>query len=151
MYNSYVNDMATPSSTNPAGKPTIFSLLEAAHALEDRVEEALEAVGLSSPKLSVLTALVEDGTALSLSELAARLSCVKSNMTQLVDRLEAEQLVRRVDCPNDRRSVKAEITPEGKKRQAAGAAAIAKLESDFASNVSVSDRAVLQRLLGALT
>jgi len=151
MYHSYVNDMTRPSSTKAAGTPTIFSLLEAAHALEDRVEEALEAVGLSSPKLSVLTALVDEGTPLSLSELAARLSCVKSNMTQLVDRLEGEQLVRRVDCPTDRRSVKAEITAEGKKRQAAGAAAIARLESDFASNVSVRDRAVLQRLLGALT
>lgn len=142
--------MAAQSSRS-ASKPTIFSLLEAAHALEDKVEEALEAVGLSSPKLSVLTALVGEDTALSLSELAARLSCVKSNMTQLVDRLEAEQLVRRVDCPNDRRSVKAEITAEGKKRQAAGAAAIARLESEFASNVSARDRAALERLLGALT
>ena len=34
-------------------------------------------------------------------------------MTQLVDRLEADGLVRRVADPTDRRSVKAEITDEG--------------------------------------
>ena len=149
MYHSYVNDMATPSST-PAGKPTIFSLLEAAHALEDRVEEALEAVGLSSPKLSVLTALVDDGTALSLSELAARLSCVKSNMTQLVDRLEADGLVKRVDDPSDRRAVKAMITAQGRDRQSAGATEVAKLHEEFSTRVGDADRDAVGRMLSAL-
>ena len=37
---------------------TIFSLLHAAHALEDRVEARLAAVGLSTPKFSVLSELV---------------------------------------------------------------------------------------------
>lgn len=153
MYCTYMNDVTATSPSKPAAgrEQGIFSLLKAAHALEGRVEETLESVGLSSPKHSLLTALVDEGQPLSLTELASRLSCVKSNMTQLVDRLEAEKLVRRVNCPNDRRSVKAEITDEGRARQAAGAAAIAKLEAEFAGNVSTSDRAALERLLSALT
>jgi DNA-binding MarR family transcriptional regulator len=129
---------------------TIFLLLHAAAALEGKVEAALEAVGLSMAKYSVVSELVSAGEPLSLSDLAARLSCVRSNMTQLMDRLEADGLVRRVDCPNDRRAVKASITGEGRKRQAAGAEAVARLHEEFAANVADDDRAALGRLLTAL-
>ena len=129
---------------------TIFELLHAAHALEDRVEVALSKAGLSMPKYSVLTALVETGEPVSLSELATRLSCVRSNMTQLVDRLEAEGLVRRVDDPADRRIVKAAITESGRAKQSLGLERIKELHRDFSTNVVDSDRAAVGRLLSAL-
>ena len=129
---------------------TIFSLLHAAHALEDRLEERLAAVGLSTPKFSVLSALVSSDKPLSLSDLASRLSCVRSNMTQLVDRLEADELVKRVHDPADRRAVKAAITDLGRERQAAGAAEVARLHQEFSASVGPSDRAALQRMLSAL-
>src|SRR6185503_14692405 len=108
-----MNDMTT------ATKPdrTIFELLHAAHSLEARLEESLNRAGLSGPKFAVLNELVSADSALALSELATRLSCVKSNMTQLVDRLEADGLVERTSDPNDRRSVRAAITPLGLERQ----------------------------------
>ena len=84
---------------------------------------------------------------MSLGELASRLSCVRSNMTQLVDRLEAEGLARRVDDPEDRRGVKAEITALGRQRQAAGADEVAKLDAEFAANSAIEDRAAFERLL----
>lgn len=132
------------------GEPSIFSLLHAAHALEDRLEAALEGVGLSVPKYGVLTELVASNAPVSLGELASRLSCVRSNMTQLVDRLEADGLVKRVDCPTDRRSVNAAITDVGRERQAAGVAVVNRLHADFATQVGASDRAALERMLLAL-
>src|SRR5690349_16653986 len=129
---------------------TIFALLHAAHALEDKLEEALNVAGLSTPKFSVLNELSSSGTPLSLSDLAARLSCVRSNMTQLVDRLEADHLVKRVDDPSDRRGVKAAITDEGRVRHAAGAAEVARLHEQFAASVGEEDRAALARLFSAL-
>jgi DNA-binding MarR family transcriptional regulator len=129
---------------------SIFALLEAAHALEAKVEDALERAGLSGPKYSVLSALVTAGEPLSLSDLATRLSCVRSNMTQLVDRLEGDGLVRRVNCPEDRRLVKAEITEEGRTRQSNGVKEIAALHRDFAARIRADDRAALERLLSAL-
>ena len=71
-------------------------------------------------------------------------------MTQLIDRLEADGLVRRVDDPADRRSVKASITDEGRDRQSAGAHEIAQLHEEFAANVDVGDKAAIARLLSAL-
>lgn len=129
---------------------TIASLLRAAHALEDRVEATLGGVGLSSPKLAVLTALVDAGEPLALGELAGRLSCVKSNVTQLVDRLEADGLVRRVACPADRRSVKAEVTQRGREQQAAGAAALGELDAWFSKNVCTEDVSTVSRMLRAI-
>src|SRR5688500_13415512 len=99
-----------PAALADEGK-VMFSLLSAAHALEDRLESALAQTGLSMPKLSVLTHLVEAGEPQTLSSLAERLSCVRSNVTQLVDRLEADGLVRRVADPSDRRSIRAVLTP----------------------------------------
>jgi DNA-binding MarR family transcriptional regulator len=151
MYDSSMNDAGEEtvlSSRSP--DTTIFSLLHAAQALEDKLEDVLRQVGLSTPKYSVLAELSAAGTPLSLSELANKLSCVRSNMTQLVDRLEADHLVKRVDDCADRRGVKAAITDEGRVRHEAGAAAVARLHAEFSASVDESDRAALARLLSAL-
>jgi DNA-binding MarR family transcriptional regulator len=144
------NAPAAPTMETINQTQAIGSLLHAAHALEAKVESTLNAVGLSMPKFTVLSELVNSGTALSLSELASRLSCVRSNMTQLVDRLEADALVRRVSCPQDRRSVKAEITDLGREKQAAGFEAYARLEAEFAAAVGPSERNALEKLLTVL-
>jgi DNA-binding MarR family transcriptional regulator len=59
-------------------------------------------------------------------------------------------LVRRVDDPSDRRSVKAEVTDEGRRRHTAAEAELARLHEDFAANVAAEDRVALRRLLTAL-
>lgn len=147
-----MNEMErSPAVSMPdVGDQTIAALLHAAHALEDKLETALGHVGLSSPKFSVLGELVKAETPLALSELAARLSCVRSNITQLIDRVEADGLVRRVDCPTDRRSVKAEITEEGRARYAAGAIEVARVETEFRASMSSADRAALGQMLSVL-
>jgi DNA-binding MarR family transcriptional regulator len=71
-------------------------------------------------------------------------------MTQLVDRLEGDGLVKRVDDPMDRRGVKAAITEEGRARHSAGAAEVARLHQDFATSVGEEDKAALRRMLTAL-
>jgi len=129
---------------------SIFSLIRAGHALEDQIEATLGTVGLSSPKFSVLSELVNAGKPLALSELAARLSCVRSNITQLVDRLEADGLVRRVDDPEDRRSILAELTQLGGEKQQAGAALVADLQAKFAAKLPSADRTALSRILSGL-
>ena len=128
----------------------MFSLLSAAHALEDRLETALAEAGLSMPKLTVLTHLVEAGEPVTLSALAERLSCVRSNITQLVDRLESEGLVRRVSDANDRRSIRAALTPLGEERQAAGAKQLATVQAGFTRSLSSADRDSLRRVLASL-
>ena len=81
-----------------------FQLVVTLHAVVERLEEALEPLGLSLAKFGVLSRLAAAGEPLPLGTLAERCACVRSNITQLVDRLEAERLVMRADDPRDRRS-----------------------------------------------
>ena len=120
------------------------------HVLETRLEEALEPLGLSLAKLGALSKLVAAGEPLPLRTLAERCACVRSNITQLVDRLEAEKLVRRGDDPNDRRSVRAELTSEGRSRHAAGMRALEKAERRLLSPLSPKQQDDLIRLLESL-
>jgi DNA-binding MarR family transcriptional regulator len=99
---------------NDAPEPLIQGLLHTATTVQAHVEARLSPLGLSLPKLVALTALRDAGDSLPLSQLAARLSCVKSNITQLVDRLEADGFVRRESDPNDRRSRVAVLTTAGR-------------------------------------
>jgi DNA-binding MarR family transcriptional regulator len=128
----------------------MFAVLEAANALFERLEGALSTVGLSLAKFGVLTQLAESEDALALSDLAATQSCVRSNITQLIDRLEREGLVRRVDDPADRRVVRAELTPSGEERQRDGARQVKKVESAFVAGLSETDRKSLGRALRAI-
>jgi DNA-binding MarR family transcriptional regulator len=133
-----------------APKDVMWSLLQAAGAVESRLEAALAEVGLSGAKLAALTQLVEAGEPISLGELAAQCACVRSNITQLVDRLESEKLVKRVDDPHDRRSLRAAITPLGRERQAAGAKKVEAVRRDLAAVLKGIDGETLQRAIADL-
>lgn len=127
-----------------------IELLRAAHRVTEALEAALEPLGLSLAKLGALSKLVDAGEPLPLSTLAARCACVRSNITQLVDRLEAEGLVARADDPRDRRSVRAALTEEGRRRQAAGVRALEKAEREMLAHVSRPKQEALLELLQAL-
>jgi len=123
-------------------------LLRAAERVERALERALEGIGLSPAKLAVLGGLTAAGGRLSLGDLAQHRSCVKSNITKLVDRLEADGLVARLDDPSDRRGVLAEITPEGWRLQAEGERLIAVVEAALTRDLTAADAGVLRRVLG---
>lgn len=125
-------------------------LVRVARLLEDRLDASLGEIGLSAAKLGVLTQLVEAGSSLPLGELATRMRCVRSNVTQLVDRMEADGLVRRVDDPADRRTVRAELTGSGRERQQQGATRLAILEAELDGRLAVGERDALTTLLGKL-
>jgi DNA-binding MarR family transcriptional regulator len=122
------------------------AMVQAAHRVEARLEEALAGVGLSIAKFEALSILVSQDRPISLSELAAKLICVRSNVTQLVDRLETEGLVKRAD----ERGVRAEVTALGRKRQAAGNPAVKAVLQDVANKLAVVDSQKLKRALDAI-
>jgi DNA-binding MarR family transcriptional regulator len=129
---------------------TSFHLLEGLHAVQLRLEAALEPLGLSLAKFGLLTRLVEAGEPLPLGALADRCACVRSNITQLVDRLEADRLVARVDDPRDRRSIRAALTEEGRALQIAGIRAIEKAERAMLAPLGRGQEEQLLRLLATL-
>jgi DNA-binding MarR family transcriptional regulator len=127
-----------------------FEIIGALHSVAARLEDVLEPLGLSLAKFGALSKLVEAGEPLPLGTLAERCACVRSNITQLVDRLEGEKLVTRVDDPKDRRSVLAELTAEGRSRHAAGEAALETVERELLARIPEPQREALRELLRAL-
>jgi DNA-binding MarR family transcriptional regulator len=69
--------------------------ITAAQSIEGHFEKALAAVNLSGPKFAALSGLVAEDQPISLGDLEEKLTCVRSNVTQLADRLGADGLVKR--------------------------------------------------------
>jgi len=133
-----------------SGRSGLFAVLHAANALEARVEERLADAGLSLPKLAALHQLSQAGDSLPLGQLAERLACVKSNVTQLVDRLEADGLVVRAADPNDRRSRLAVLTDSGKTAYARGSQIQQQTEREIFGALSKEESSALHSLLAKI-
>src|SRR6201995_1926944 len=128
----------------------LFAVLHASNVLEAKVETRLSEVGLSLAKLAALNRLTEAGESLPLGQLAERLSCVKSNVTQLVDRLEADGLVSRTSDPNDRRSRLAVLTAAGRKAYAKGSEIQSQAERELFGVLTPDEADALHELLAKL-
>jgi DNA-binding MarR family transcriptional regulator len=142
-----MNEMGTKVSSSGS---LLQALTRADHLFSNRLEAALEADGLSIAKFGVLRELRSVGEPLPLGQLAERLACVKSNITQLVDRLEADGLVRRVPDLEDRRSTRAEITEEGRRRYEVGLKAQLSLEQELVQGLSSDEQLQLASMLEKL-
>ena len=140
MYSAYLNYMP--------GRLDLHTLLSTAHAVENAVEAKLNEIGLSGAKLAALKALSEAGESLPLSQLAERLSCVKSNITQLVDRLEADGVVARRPDPNDRRARLASLTAAGRRALKEGSDVLDRAEREVLGRLTRDDARHLAALLG---
>ena len=119
-------------------------------AVVERIEESLEPWGLSLAKLRALEQLDAAPAGLPLGHLAERLACVKSNVTQLVDRLEADGLVRREPSAADRRCVVATLTERGRASYRSAREAREQAEREVMERLSDGDRDRLVQLLARL-
>ena len=127
--------------------PLLARVMQRGRDVEHRLEAALEPQRLSLTKLLLLHQLVQAEHPIPLGELSDLLGCARSNITQLIDRLESDGLVERQDDPTDRRSRLAAITPAGRARYAAGREAVAAAEGDMLAVIGAADRGHLARLL----
>lgn len=125
----------------------LWKLKHTAAIIEARLEAALEGTGLSLSKGAVLDRLIKADEPLPLTRLAGQLACVKSNVTQLVDRLEADGLVERRDDPEDRRSTLATITDEGRRRYEIGVRALTAAGKDLLKSFKQDEIELLDQLL----
>jgi MarR family transcriptional regulator, 2-MHQ and catechol-resistance regulon repressor len=118
------NQTASPATcTAGDDRIVLFGLLLETNArLQRQLGAALEeAIGLPLPFLEVLIRVdrSEDGY-LSMSELATQTVYSSGGTTRLVDRIEAQGLVERKACPNDRRAVHVRLTKSGEVTLARG-------------------------------
>ena len=93
----------------------VTSIMRAQQVLMARLNDLLRPLGLTFPRYEALMLLSFTRTgALPLGKIGERLQVHRTSVTNIVDKLEADGLVRRVPHAEDRRATLAEITDAGR-------------------------------------
>lgn len=114
------------------------ALYQLVETLRGEHEEAAASAGLTAPQAMILTLLSEPT---SMREFAQRMGCDASNITGIVDRLEAKGMVVRCVNQEDRRVKRIRRTPSGDdavsrfQKELVRASSLAKLTPDRKSVV----------------
>lgn len=132
---------------------TVEGIVDRIHGINWRIrkmlDETLEQQGLSNADMKVLNALRWSGKPYrrSAGDLAKRSDLTSGAMTNRLDQLEAEALIRRLRDPDDRRGVLVELTEKGRKRHHQAIGVQAKKETLLAEALSEREMEQLNTLL----
>jgi DNA-binding MarR family transcriptional regulator len=97
------------------GMALVTSIMRAHQILLARVDDTLGPLGLTFARYEVLMLLSFSRTGkLPLGKIGERLQVHAASVTNAIDRLERDGLVRRVAHPTDGRTTLAAVTPEGR-------------------------------------
>ena len=105
---------ATIATTHDLRADVLAQLVRLAPVLEHLRAEGLRKRRLTRPRARLLRVLA-DGGPLVMCDISRALDVTPRAVTGLVDGLEADGLVRRVDHPSDRRATIIELTPLGRR------------------------------------
>lgn len=147
---------STGSSRSPVAPVRLAAwraFLEAhAHVTEVLGRELREQEDLPLTWYDVLVQLSEaPDNRRRMQELADAVLLSKSGLTRLIDRMERAGLVRRTECPTDRRGTLAELTDAGYERLAATAPThLAGVRRHFTDLLDDEEAAVLARALSRI-
>ncbi|MFZ2100795.1 MAG: MarR family transcriptional regulator [Oricola sp.] len=112
--------MNTPPTIDPLSKRRLklwIRLLGVTRAGESHLREFLRVRhDTTLPRFDVMAALFRSKDAVTMSELSRMLLVSNGNATAVVDRLEADGLVRRLPSESDRRTVHVALTEDGRTR-----------------------------------
>lgn len=99
-----------------SGMATYTAILRSHQLLDAQVNEVMRSHGLTFARYEVLTWLATDTDApLSLSWISKTLRIPPATVTNIIDYLESNELIRRVTHPSDARTTLAEITDTGRR------------------------------------
>ena len=128
----------------------VFNILRTHSYLAPFVDADLRRQQLTAAQLNALLVLRKAADAgLLMSDIGQKLVVTKSNVTGLVDRLEAQGLVLRLEHP-DRRATLIRITPAGRQLVDQAAPHHARLLAELASCLTAPEKKTLVALLTKL-
>ena len=126
-------------------------LLTCTQLIERRVRSGLrEDFGTTLPRFDLLAQLERHPEGLKMNELSRLLMVTGGNVTTIVDQLEKEGLVERLDEPADRRAFRIRLTREGAKTFAEMARAHEHWVVELLSGLSRREHEELLKLLAKL-
>ena len=153
MHSELSQSEQTLSSPTPDRLRAWRLYFESALALMSVLDAELERdAGIPMRSYDVLVHLEDEPEGVRMNELAERILYSKSGFTRVVDRLEADGLVRRVRPEHDRRSIFVVLTDDGRAMlEQARSSHRHSIEQHFASHLSDTDVKALVRALEKLS
>ena len=129
------------------GLAAVTSIIRVRQVLSIRADQVLAPIDLTFSRYELLVHLYFNDGQLPMAQLGKRLQVHQTSVTSLVDKLEAQGLIRRTPHPTDRRSTIAQITPEG---LAVTGEAITRLNSELYRDLGLTGDEV-RTLISVLT
>lgn len=123
-----------------------YKLKQTQHALRLHMDEALRAIGLTTPQYSVLAQL-ELRPGISNAALARASFITAQTMHGIVSNLEKMNLIKRAHDSQHGRILCAELTKQGFKVVQQAHKMISKVEASMTSTMTENNRAILEQLL----
>jgi DNA-binding MarR family transcriptional regulator len=110
---------------DPVAMAAVTNVMRVQQILQREVDAVLAGHGITFARYEalVLLSFARSGR-LAMSVMGRRLQLHPTSVTNIVDRLEADDLVRRVPHPGDRRTTLVELTPAGERVLAAATTAV---------------------------
>ena len=133
------------STVSSLSTSLVYALQEAADALEEQLTPLVAKAGLTLPQFSLLFYVIEEGP-MRLGELARKERCVKSNVSNLVRKMEAQDLVMLRSDEGDRRARLIAATREGRARYASARRAVQQTENTLRRALGEEASSTLARL-----
>jgi DNA-binding MarR family transcriptional regulator len=122
----------------------VTSIMRVQQILQSAVDSALRPHGLTFARYEALVLLTFSRKgSLPMRVMGERLQLHPTSVTNIVDRLEADRLVKRTPHPTDRRTTLAEITEAGRERRARA--------TDAVTAIDFGLRGLTERQTGQLT
>jgi DNA-binding MarR family transcriptional regulator len=144
------DEAARPEPADPAGDESLADAFGAvARQLREKSAETLAPWDITPGHLRALRTLTRHGT-MRLSELSERLEIAPRTATEVVDALQARDLVRRRADPADRRATLVEVTDHGAGVLAEIRATRGTEAGRIFGRLSPADRAELARILSKI-
>lgn len=130
---------------------TIIELIRTGHWLTDSISKELKEYDIYEPQFNVLRILKSaKGTPISVNRILDRMIQKSSNVTRIIDKLEAKGLVERTLCSNDRRKMDIILTYNGDELLNALNKKVRKFHKKLENNLSQKELETLFTLITKL-
>ncbi|SRR5690606_8346517 len=130
---------------------TIINLIYTASEISGKVADAVKPYDISIPQFNVLRILKgQKGQPANLSTIQERMIAKMSNTTRIVDKLIDKGLVKRTQCPQNRRKVEIFITKDGMALLEEMNIAVADVEKKIINKLDEEQLETLNRMLDTM-
>ncbi len=147
-----VANQAAPQWLNSEQQGIWRTYLLGSATLQERLDADLRQFGLDLPEYEILVVLSESpDQRCRMSDLANAVHHSRSRLTHTISRMEQSKLVKRTECPTDRRGVMAHLTEQGMALlRTAAPDHVAAVRRNFVDAVSADDFQALGRAFEAV-